>query len=90
MALAGASSRSVHWCYRGFGCLAVWVARTRLEAGSIRIRGPRKTLKLQEGYGAVRASTRKRRKCLTSREMKWRSRQGSNLRPAELGIRCAV
>ncbi len=32
MALAGASNRTVHGCYRAFGRLGVWVARTRLEA----------------------------------------------------------
>jgi 1-acyl-sn-glycerol-3-phosphate acyltransferase len=35
MALAGASSRAVHGCYRAFGRLGVWVARTRLEAHAL-------------------------------------------------------
>ncbi len=35
MALAGASNRNVHRCYRAFGRFGVWIARTRLEAHAL-------------------------------------------------------
>lgn len=47
MALAGASSRSVHRCYRAFGRLGTWAARTRVEVHGLEHIDP------EQGYVVV-------------------------------------